>query len=27
MGEAIFSGLGPVIEDMRRAMDEGRGLP
>jgi pyridoxine 5-phosphate synthase len=26
MGEAIFSGLGPVIEDMRRAMDEGRGL-
>jgi pyridoxine 5-phosphate synthase len=27
MGEALFSGLGPVIREMRKAMDEGRGLP
>ena len=27
MGEALFCGLPSVIKDMRRAMDEGRGLP
>ena len=27
MGEALFSGLGPVMREMRKAMDEGRGLP
>jgi pyridoxine 5-phosphate synthase len=26
MGEALFSGLGPVIQEMRKAMDDGRGL-
>ena len=26
MGEALFSGLASVIREMRRAMDEGRGL-
>ncbi|MBV9590533.1 MAG: pyridoxine 5'-phosphate synthase [Hyphomicrobiales bacterium] len=26
MGEALFSGLAPVIREMRKVMDEGRGL-
>jgi len=26
MGEALFTGLGPAIAEMRRAMDAGRGL-
>jgi len=26
IGEAVFSGLSPVIGEMRRAMDQGRGL-
>jgi pyridoxine 5-phosphate synthase len=25
IGEAIFCGLGPAIEEMRRCMDEARG--